>query len=163
MRRIFLLTLLAVLLLPPASASAEEAGADPNAVIKDYCLAIADAAADARIAWQQEELKALEAKVSSKIDELEKKRAELEAWVARHDAMLRSANESLVGIYAKMEPETAAAQIQKIGQATAVSILSQLSARNASAILNEMPPEAAAALVKVLASPLGARPQGGGT
>lgn len=141
-----------------ASASAVFAEApaetDPAAIIQDYCLAIADAAADARIAHQERQLKALEEEVEKKLTALDARRVELETWVEKYEAMLKTANAGLVGIYAKMDPETAARQLAEVSRTTAVSIIAQLTARNASAILNEMPPEAAAELVKALAAPL---------
>lgn len=134
----------------------------PEALIKDYCLGIADPAADARIARQEFVLNTLRREVEDKIGALEQRTAELKLWVERQDRMLKAANASLAGIYAKMDPGTAAQQLGKVSTATAVSVVSQLNARAASAILNEMPPETAAALVKALASPLaGARPGDG--
>lgn len=45
-----------------------------------------------------------------------------------------------VEIYAKMDPEAAALQLSEVGRSTAVSILSQLSPRKASAIMTVMEP-----------------------
>jgi flagellar motility protein MotE (MotC chaperone) len=157
-----LATLIGVFLLGGGHAGLAEdkeaAGRDSaTAIIQDYCLDIRDKAAEARAAWQAETLKGLEAKLVMKIAELEAKRLEVQSWVERQEAILKSANAGLVEIYAKMDPEAAALQLSEVGRTTAVAILSQLSPRSASAIMNVMEPGRAAELVKALASPLAAR------
>ncbi len=124
---------------------------DTASPVDQYCGAISDKAADARIAWQTEKLKTLQAQVEAKLVELDTKQKQLQDWVQRRDDMLKAANQSLVDIYAKMDPEAAAAQLTVADPATATSVLHQLKPRNASAILDVMDPLKAAALVKLIA------------
>jgi flagellar motility protein MotE (MotC chaperone) len=137
-------------------------GESATAVIEEYCLNIRDKAAEARGVWQAETLKSLEARLETKITELEARRLEVQGWVERQEAILKAANAGLVDIYAKMDPDAAAMQLSEVGRTTAVSILSQLSPRNASAIMNVMEPRRAAELVKALASPLVTKKETGG-
>lgn len=121
-------------------------------VIEDYCVAVSDAAAEQRTARQALALKELSARVEDRITKLERAKADLEAVIKRQEALRILADQELVGIYSGMTPETAAAQMEKIGSPLASSILRQLKPRQASAILNEMKPDFAAQLVKIIAS-----------
>jgi len=121
-------------------------------IVREYCLGISDKAVEARAAWLTNETKKLQNDVSAKIAELEKRTAELKIWVERRQTLLRQANESLVEIYSGMDPEAAAAQLAQIDFATGASILRQLKPRGASAILDVMPPEKAAPLVKMISA-----------
>lgn len=121
-------------------------------VAADYCANFADRANDARVAWQTEKLKKLESDLDAKIAALEAKRAEIASWVGKREAMLKAAGQELAGIYAKMDPEAAAAQLAKLDTATATSVLRQLSPRGASAILNVMDASKAAVLAKAIAN-----------
>lgn len=165
MKRLALMAGLLVLAESPiaaAESTAPSADQSAAAIIEEYCLNIRDKAAEARAALQLEALSNMEARLDSKIAELEARRAEVELWVGRQEAILKAANAGLVEIYAKMDPEAAALQLSEVGRSTAVSILSQLSPRNASAIMTVMEPARAADLVKALASPLAASKKGGG-
>lgn len=140
---------------------AEPQGAADTSV-QQYCTAIADKAADARVAWQTRTLNDLQAEVEAKLAALDAKEKDLQAWVQRRDDMLKAANQSLVDIYAKMDPEAAAAQLAAADTATAVSVLHQLKPRNASAILDVMDPAKATMLVKVIADTARGRAGAGG-
>ncbi|AWN37620.1 MotE family protein [Methylobacterium radiodurans] len=113
-----------------------------------YCAGIADAAADARFAWQKEQLSALERDVEARIAKLEAKRAEYEEWLARRNAFLAKADEGVVALYAKMRPDAAAPQLATMPEDAAAAILSKLNARAASAILAEMEAARAAGLAR---------------
>ena len=119
--------------------------------VEQYCANIADAAADARFAWQAETLADLEKELEARLAELEAKRAEYEDWLTRREEFLERAEEGLVAIYAKMRPDAAALQLASMGEQTAAAVLSKLNARTASAILNEMEPERAARLTTAMA------------
>jgi len=116
-----------------------------------FCDNIADAALDARVAWQQKELEAAEAKLRERIAELEAKRAEYEQWLKLREDFLRKAEDSVVEIYSRMNPEAAAQQISSMADDTAAAVLAKLRVRNASAILNEMEPARGAHLADTLA------------
>jgi flagellar motility protein MotE (MotC chaperone) len=113
-----------------------------------YCANIADAAADARFAWQKEQLAALERQVEERIRALEEKRAEYEAWLKRRNEFLAKADESVVAVYAKMRPDAAALQFANMAEDSAAALLTKLNPRTASAILAEMEASRAASLAR---------------
>ncbi len=127
--------------LPPA----------PQTEVERYCTSIADQARDARYAAQSNELKAMEAQVGIKLDELEAKRAEYQTWLEERRAFLDSADAILLDIYAKMKPDAAAVQMAGIDRSVAAALLTKLKPRQASAILSEMKPEAAAEIAGLIA------------
>lgn len=152
------------LLLIPASPVLADEPVPVKSLADGYCGAIGDKAAEARTAWQMQQLTGLQKRIEEKLVQLENKRKDLQDWVEKRDQILKSANQSLVGIYAKMDPEAAAAQLARAETATAVSVLHQLNPRGASAILDAMDPDKAAMLVKLLAATAkDDKPAGGGT
>ncbi len=74
----------------PTAQDFREAGKDQAKT--GYCATIADAASDARFAWQKEQLAALEKQVEERIRRLEEKRAEYEAVVQRRKEFLAKAD-----------------------------------------------------------------------
>ena len=118
---------------------------------RKFCTNIADAALDARVAWQQKELEAAEAKLRQRIAELEAKRAEYEQWLKLREDFLKKAEDNVVEIYSRMNPDAAAQQIASMADDTAAAVLAKLRVRNASAILNEMEPARGAHLADTLA------------
>lgn len=134
-----------------ARAGSDGAGPAGTSDVKAYCANIAAAASDARVAWQTGKLNELEARIRGRIAELEAKTAELRAWVAKRDDMEKRAADKLVGIYAKMRPETAATQISTLDDDMAAAVLAGLNPRQASAIFNEFVPERAAKLAGLIA------------
>ena len=119
--------------------------------VRSYCQNIAGAAADARFAWQTKTLEAFDAKVTAKVADLDAKTAELKSWIGKRQEIERKAGEKLVGIYAKMRPETAASQIATLDDTMAAAVLGQLTPGKASAIFNEIVPERAAKLAALIA------------
>jgi flagellar motility protein MotE (MotC chaperone) len=118
-----------------------------------YCANIADAAADARFAWQKEQLAVMERQVEERIKLLEEKRAEYEAWLKRRNEFLAKADESVVAVYAKMRPDAAALQLANMPDEAAAALLTKLNARTASAILSEMEAARAAGLARAMSEP----------
>ena len=137
------------------SAKAEEPLlTDTQAGVRKYCVNIAAAATDARFSWQSKKLLEVETRIKARIADLDAKQAELKTWLDRREAIAKQAKETLVGIYAKMRPETAAAQIGSLDDDMATAVLAALTPRQASAIFNEItPPERAAKLAGLLANP----------
>jgi flagellar motility protein MotE (MotC chaperone) len=133
---------------------AARAPADPPAVearaARDYCTNIADAAADARFAWQKRTLLELEQEIAKRLALLEEKSAELQKWLARRDEFSKKAQAAVVTIYARMRPDAAAAQLVAMDEETAAAVLTKLDPRNASAILNEMEATQAARLTATI-------------
>jgi len=134
-----------------------------GSLAQDYCANIAQTATDARDAWQKAELEKLQADVTAKLEALEAQQKVLEAWMAKRDAALKSAGQELVEIYAKMDPEAAAAQLAKVDTPTTTSILRQMGPRGAGAILAVMEPDHAALLVRSIAAASRIQGDGRGT
>jgi flagellar motility protein MotE (MotC chaperone) len=128
---------------------------------RGYCVNIAGAAADARLALQRAKLVEAEREIGKRIAVLEAKAAEYKAWVERRDEFLKRATNSLVKIYTLMEPDAAALQLVAMDEESAAALLVKLEPQNASAILNEMVPEKAARLTATIAGAVRApRPAG---
>jgi flagellar motility protein MotE (MotC chaperone) len=135
----------------PLGASEAAPANQPESDVTKFCANIADAALDARVAWQQKELEAAEAKLRQRIAELEAKRAEYEEWLKLREDFLKKAEDNVVEIYSRMTPDAAAQQIASMADDTAAAVLAKLRARSASAILNEMEPARGAHLADTLA------------
>ncbi len=124
--------------------------------VQQYCANTANAAVDARVAWEAAKLTELEAKLKQRITEFEAKRAEYEDWLHRHDDAMKQAKDDVVSIYSHMQPEAAASQLAVMDDVMAASVLSKLSSRSASAILAEMDPGRAARIANAMVGPIGA-------
>ncbi len=142
--------------------AAANGAADANPEIRRYCTNIAVAAGDARFAWQTAKLAEIEGRIKAHVQDLEARTNELRAWMAKREAVEKQANERLVGIYAKMRPETAATQIAGLDDDMAAAVLGQLNPGKASAIFNELVPERATKLAALIAatSPAATPPAG---
>jgi flagellar motility protein MotE (MotC chaperone) len=115
-----------------------------------YCSNIADAAIDARIAWQRQNLAEAEKHLQDKTAELEAKTAEYQRWLARRDEFAEKAKKTVVDIYTKMKPDAAALQLAALDEETAAAVLIKLDPRTASAVMNEMDPAQAARLTSII-------------
>jgi flagellar motility protein MotE (MotC chaperone) len=121
--------------------------------IARYCGNLAPLAVEARIAYQTKRLVELEAQVKQRISDLEKQESEAHEWVTKREAMMKSASDDVVAIYAKMPAEPAASQISAMEDPIAAAILVKLAPKTAGAILGEMEAEKAAALTSLMAGP----------
>lgn len=119
-------------------------------VAEQYCFNIADAAKDARYAWQKKTLADIEEELKKRIAKLEERTAEYKKWLARRDDFIKTAKEQVVAIYAGMKPGIAATQLALMHEESAAAVLTKLKTRNASAILNEMEPQKAARLTMII-------------
>jgi flagellar motility protein MotE (MotC chaperone) len=137
----------------PAEMEAAEAHEGGGGVVQQYCSNIADAAADARFAWQMEALRDLEKQVDERIAALDARQAEFEDWLRRREELAARAKATLVAVYANMRPDAAAQQLAILEDEEAAAVLTNLVPRTASAILNEMEPERAAQLAVAMAGP----------
>ena len=158
-----ILTATLVIGLSTPSLSQEARKADPDArkaeaaaavgdVGQQYCANIVNTAADARIAWEMKRLDDLETALRQKISELAAKEAESREWIARREDFMKKAEDGVVAVYAKMEPEAAAAQLIVMDEATAAAVLSKLNPRVSSAILDEMDAGKAAKLTDLMSA-----------
>jgi len=137
----------------PATAAQQLAASPPIGnldEIRKFCGNIDDQAADARFALQTKQLNDLKADVEARMRALEDKRKEYEMWLKRRDEFVSKAQDSLVDIISKMKPDAAAAQMSLIGDEAAAALILKLNPRVSSIILNEMPPEKAAKLARVI-------------
>ena len=105
---------------------------------QQYCANVVNIAADARIAWEMKRLDDLETQIKQKITELAAKEAESREWIAKRDEFMKKAEDDVVAVYAKMEPEAAAGQLILMDEGMAAALLSKLNPKVASAILDEM-------------------------
>lgn len=140
----------ALLLAASVPALSEPPGLGNLDEIRKFCGNIDDRAADARYALQARQLSELKADVEDRMRALEEKRREYEMWLKRRDEFVSKAQDSLVDIISKMKPDAAAAQMSLIGDETAAALILKLNPRVSSVILNEMPPEKAAKLARVI-------------
>jgi flagellar motility protein MotE (MotC chaperone) len=127
-----------------------EVGPTSQTPAGQYCTNIADAAIDARIAWQRQNLAEAEKQIQQKATELEAKTAEFQRWLQRRDEFVEKAKKTIVDIYTKMRPDAAALQLQSLDEETAAAVLVKLDARTASAVMNEMDPMQAARLTSII-------------
>ena len=137
------------------------AGSDDGSEVRRYCTNVAVAAGDARFAWQTAKLNELEARIKGRVAELEAKTSELRALTAKREALEKEAGAKLVGIYAKMRPETAATQIAGLEDDMAAMVLAELPPQKSSAIFNEIVPERAAKLATLIAGAAPTAPSAG--
>jgi flagellar motility protein MotE (MotC chaperone) len=131
----------------PDKAPADKA---PDIEASRFCANAAPSIAEARVAWETKQLSDLDAQVKQRLSDLEKAQASVQDWVTKRDAMLKSASDDLVAIYARMEPQAAATQIAAMDDQMAAAILGKLKASAAGAILNEMEEDRASKLAVVL-------------
>lgn len=145
--------------MPTTPAKVRVIGADgkemvtPEAPMTDtdrFCSNIANPALDARNAMQLAEIRQAEGEISSKIDELEAKRAEVEKWLGERRDFINSTSDIVIGIYSGMKPDAAAAQMAALDRPIAASLLTRLKPRQASAILAEMPAPIASELAALI-------------
>lgn len=115
---------------------------------QQYCANIAAAAGAARNARQEKQLLEMEQQIGRRLSELEAKRAELQELVERHEALVKKADDGLVAIYARMRPDSAAAQLAAMEEDVAAALLMRLQPKQSSAVLNEMEAPRAVVLTK---------------
>jgi flagellar motility protein MotE (MotC chaperone) len=131
---------------PPVLRAKLETGSIKGTPAEEYCTNIANAAADARFAWQKRALAEIEQEIAKRIAVLEEKTADYQKWLARRDEFSKKANETVLRIYSRMRPDAAAVQLAALDEETAASVLTKLEPRTASLILNEMDPAQAVRL-----------------
>jgi flagellar motility protein MotE (MotC chaperone) len=132
-------------------------------VADQYCHAVLEPAREARYAHQTAELQALSRALDERMAKIETRIGELKEWVARREDFANRTSEQLVSIYSGMRPEAASEQLAKIEESTAAAILSKLTPRVASQILNDMPAERAARLAMILMGASRKNDPGGGS
>lgn len=153
------LALGAILAGPMVSAAMGEEQQEPrpastvtgNSLAEHYCANIADAAQDARFAWQVKTITEMEKELDKRIAIINEKSAELKAWIEQREKFLEMANDGLVEIYTKMRADAAAQQLAAMNEVTAAAIVMKLPPKIASAVLSEMEAEKAARMTATIA------------
>ena len=133
---------------PKTAATHSESGGDSE--VARFCSNFAPTASEARLALQTKRLVELGAQIKARIADLEKTEAEAREWVAKRDALLKSASEDVAAIYTKMSAESAASQLGSMDDMVAAAILAKLNPRAASSILSEMDAARAARLTSLI-------------
>lgn len=134
---------------PGPERASTERSMDPDA--SRFCASVAPSIVEARVAWQTKRLAEIDERVRQRIVELEKAEMSAREWIDRRDAMMKMARDDLVAIYAKMEPESGARQLDALDDRTAAAILTKLKPPAAAAILGEMEAERASRLEGLMA------------
>jgi len=139
-------------LAPPSRQQKPPTVLPPDArLAQQYCVNIADPAADARFAWQAKTIADFEKELDKRVALLDAKTEELKAWMARRDEFSNKAQDKLVGLYSRMRPDAAALQLAAMDEITAAALVTKLEPKSASAVLNEMETERAARIAAIIA------------
>jgi flagellar motility protein MotE (MotC chaperone) len=135
-----------------AAPSVAGEAAEPSARdIQQYCANVAASAEALRLERRRNQLAALENEIASRLSTLDAKQQELRALLDRLEAFERKTSDALVGLYSRMKPEAAAAQLAQIDDDVAAALMLQLKTKISSAILGEMEASRGAALAKKIA------------
>ncbi|MGO9361720.1 MAG: MotE family protein [Xanthobacteraceae bacterium] len=135
---------------PPAEKLVAEKPSEADA--NRYCASVSPSIAEARIAWQTKRLAELDAQVRQRIADLEKVEASAREWIDKRDALMKAAQDDVVAIYSKMDPEAASRQIAALDDPMAAAILGKLKPNAAGAILGEMDPDRASRLASLISA-----------
>lgn len=115
---------------------------------QQYCANVAAAAEAIRLDRRRKELAALEGEIAARLSMLASKQQELRLLLDRLEAFERRTNDALIGLYSRMKPEMAAAQLAQLDDEIAAALMLQLKAKASSAILGEMEASHGAALAR---------------
>jgi flagellar motility protein MotE (MotC chaperone) len=121
-----------------------------SAPVEDFCEAFADKAAEAKLARQRKELLDVKAEIEQQLSELNEKTKLLEALVAKRNELRDSVSENLIKMYANVEPEIAAQQLQKLSPQIAAELLQRLSPKQAGEIATVMEVDFASRVMKTM-------------
>lgn len=142
------IALLVSVMLAPATASEKKPAGD----VETFCKAVSDVVREREFERRKQELEALKAEINERIGKLEALKSEVTTWQQRRDDFAAKAREGLVGIYLKMKPDAAAAQLSELDGGLAAAILMKMAAGKAGLILSEMPADKAALIAGIMAA-----------
>jgi flagellar motility protein MotE (MotC chaperone) len=131
--------------------SQQKAVASNNSDQQQYCSNIAASSEVLRLERRRKELSELETQLNARLAALDSKRNDLRALLDKLDAFEKKSGDALIGLYSRMKPEAAAAQIMQLDDDVAASLMLQLKTKISSAILGEMEAGRGAALAKRIA------------
>jgi len=135
-----------------SKSSRPESSKELDENMKKVCTNLAPTAADARVAWLQGEIARLEKELEKRIELLNGKIAETQSWLEKRRDYEKKATSHLVGIFSRMNPEAAAAQLAQLEEETAAAVLSKLDSKIAAGLLEEVPSVKAAQLSEIMAA-----------
>ena len=135
----------------PPYIDASDPARDKTSTAGRFCNNIKGQLEEAKVAQQKKQLAVIEAEVEKRIALLEAKIVDYKQWLARRQDFSNKAQETLIKIYAKMKPESAAQQLAVIDLETAAAVMLKLDSRAAGEILNNMEPRLAATLAATIA------------
>lgn len=118
---------------------------------QQYCSSILDATSAAQIAQQTRNLQKAQKEIDDRIALLTAKAAVLKSWMKLREDFVAHATDSLVQIYSRMKPDSAAVQLAAMNEMTSAAIISRLSPKVSSPIMAEMDAAKAARLSAVIA------------
>ncbi|HVX35839.1 MAG TPA: MotE family protein [Hyphomicrobium sp.] len=118
---------------------------------QQYCSNILDATSSAQIALQTRNLEKAKKEIDDRIARLAAKADVLKSWMKLREDFAAHATDSLVQIYSRMKPDSAAAQLAVMDEMTSAAIISKLSPKVSSPIMAEMDVAKAARLSAVIA------------
>lgn len=130
---------------------AGESGAPSARDIQQYCSNVAASAESLRLERRRKQLAELETEIAARLSSLDAKQQELRGLLDRLDAFEHKTSEALVGLYSRMKPEAAAAQLAQMDDEIAAALMLHLKTKISSAILGEMEASRGAALAKKIA------------
>ncbi|WP_457795487.1 MotE family protein [Methylocystis sp. S23] len=133
------------------SLAAEEVDPRLRDDARQICADIAASAEAVRLDRRRKELAALEGEIEARLSLLEAKQQELRVILERFEAFERKTSDALVGLYSRMKPEAAAAQLAQLDEEVAAALMLQLKTKASSAILGEMQAAQGAALARRIA------------
>ncbi len=118
---------------------------------QQYCSSIMDATSAAQIAQQTRNLQKVQKEIDDRVALLTAKAEVLKSWMKLREEFVARATESLVQIYSKMKPDSAASQLAVMDEMTSAAILSKLAPKVSSSIMAEMDVAKAARMSAVIA------------
>jgi len=118
---------------------------------QQYCSNIIDTTSAAQIAQQTRNLEKAKKEIDDRIALLSSKAEVLKSWMKLREDFAAHATDSLVQIYSRMKPDSAAAQLAAMDEMTSAAIISKLSPKISSPIMAEMDVVKAARLSAVIA------------
>ncbi|MFY9627820.1 MAG: MotE family protein [Methylocystis sp.] len=122
----------------PGVVASSTSDASRDTALQQNCVNVANVATAARMAFQEKKLSELEQRLEHKLTEIQTRRQELKELLDRYDAFTNKADDTVIDIYSKMKPESAASQLANLDDESAAAILIKLRPKSSSAILNEM-------------------------
>ncbi len=118
---------------------------------QQYCSNIIDTTSAAQIAQQTRNLEKAKKEIDDRIALLSSKAEVLKSWMKLREDFAAHATDSLVQIYSRMKPDSAAAQLAAMDEMTSAAIISKLAPKISSPIMAEMDVVKAARLSAVIA------------